>query len=840
MASNYQDNFIALDHGHLLREIIINGRYIHRQTHKTLNKVWAGKEYEDPDLFMRDIETESIRLNKEGYNCYVVMNTISPDFLKGYEGKKRIDNEIAAGDKDISERNMILIDIDRSQDTKISATASELKQSETIAWRIKDDLEEAGFPQPTMIMSGNGNHLQVPLDHWPNTEENKDRVKTFLEYLRDNYSTNTHKIDTVVSNASRITKMIDTYAMKGPDTKVRPWRKAVMNQKKNGELLTIQQMDDFLPDKPAPKVEPTETPSHSAEPLQGFDAAAHQPLLPLKVELEKFEEALEHFDPDDDRGEGQFKDGENYLAVVFAGKSLGEEAKEITRAWCKKSKLNRYVHNDFEKDWKSGGKTRNPTTVASLYYYLNGNKSNPAAGTLGDIANGERYAARHRAEILFVRDTEDNLRFDPQLGWVTANSDHAINGAKLVANAMTKRAYEWKAQDPESTAANKAIAEANRSSQKTGLQAMVWSARTCEGMSVDASALDAEPHLLGVKNGILNLDTGELLAPDPSILVTKRANVIYDPEAKAPRYESFLTECIPHREQIEFYMRWCGYRMSGHTTEQKYIFMKGVGGNGKSKDLELSLYVLGDYADTFKTDILVSAARDPQGHDADLLHFMGLRFAWCNETSEGKFLNEQAVKQIVDDGTVTGRSPYGKKQISFPMTAKIQIAGNHAPIVRGTDEGIWRRTLLFNWPIKFHDPSKTNPEDFKGPFRDGDLLPKLTREASGILNIWLAGYREWKKLGHLQIPDSIIKATNAYRDDNDIFKQFLTDCCEVAPTLTENKEQLWWKFNDWSDAGNYGKITKSSFNRMLRDRELMTMNDRRTVKGVSLQNKSPF
>ena len=133
MASNYQDNFIALDHGHLLPEIIINGRYIHRQTHKTLNKVWVGKEYEDPDLFMRDIETESIRLNKEGYNCYVVMNTISPDFLEGYEGKKRIDNEIAAGDKDISERNMILIDIDRSQDTKISATASELKQSEAIA-----------------------------------------------------------------------------------------------------------------------------------------------------------------------------------------------------------------------------------------------------------------------------------------------------------------------------------------------------------------------------------------------------------------------------------------------------------------------------------------------------------------------------------------------------------------------------------------------------------------------------------------------------------------------------------------------------------------------------------
>jgi P4 family phage/plasmid primase-like protien len=838
MASNYQDNFIALNHGHLLPEIIINGRYIHRQTHKTLNRVWVGKEYEDPDLFMRDIETESIRLNKEGYNCYVVMNTISPDFLEGYEGKKRIDNEIAAGDKDISERNMILIDIDRSQDTKISATASELKQSEAIAWRIKDDLEEAGFPQPTMIMSGNGNHLQVPLDHWPNTEENKDRVKTFLEYLRDNYSTNTHKIDTVVSNASRITKMIDTYAMKGPNTKVRPWRKAVMNQKKNGELLTIQQMDDFLPDKPALKANGAEPPSLSAEPEEEIEVLLHKPLLPEELDRQRFKEALENFSPDDYRGDGKITgDGGDWLGVMFAGASIG--AVEELREWSMRS--SKYEPEAFNKVIKNYGKnTGNPLTVRSLYSFLRGDRKSNAAGKLGDIANGELYAEHFIDTMLFVRDTDDVYRFDARVGWIKASSDYAIKNAKLIANRMTKKAFDSKLANPDSPSANKAISEANRSSQKPGLVNMVWSARSCEGMSVDASELDSKPYLLGVKNGILNLDTRELLQPDPSILVTKRANVIYDPDAKAPRYVRFLNECNPNKEEIKFYIRWCGYRMSGYTTEQKFIFMKGVGGNGKSKDLECSLFILGDYADTFKTDVLVSSTRDPQGHDADLLHFMGLRFAWCNETSEGKFLNEQAVKQIVDDGTVTGRSPYAKKQISFPMTAKIQIAGNHAPIVRGTDEGIWRRTLLFNWPIKFHDPSKTYPENFKGLFRDADLLPKLTAEASGILNLWLLGYQEWKELGHLQIPDSIIKATNLYRDEMDIFKQFLSDCCEIAPTLTEDKDKLWWKFNDWSAAGNYGKVTKSSFNRMLRERELMTMSDRRTVKGLSLRDKHPF
>ena len=102
--------------------------------------------------------------------------------------------------------------------------------------------------------------------------------------------------------------------------------------------------------------------------------------------------------------------------------------------------------------------------------------------------------------------------------------------------------------------------------------------------------------------------------------------------------------------------------MSGHTTEQIFIFDKGDGANGKTKDQECSKFVLGDYAAKFKTEVLISAERNPQGHDADLISFQGLRFAFCNETSEGKFLNEQQVKELVDEGTLTGRVPYGKNK----------------------------------------------------------------------------------------------------------------------------------------------------------------------------------
>lgn len=816
-----------------LDETVINARFLDdAKEMPAIDKIFYGKNYPTIEQFASVIESTLTKLNLKGYKAYINLNPIKPDFA----GK-------ACRDVDILERKNLLIDIDGVSDIRQPATDEEVQQALDLALEIETFLTEAGFSTPAITDSGNGIHLYYHLRNFDNDKENQNLIKRFLHCLAARYDNDTHKVDKVVHNASRISKAIGTLAYKGEATKDRPVRTSALLSSSEGSITPeelIKFIEEFESDEPIVKLNGAEPPSPFANREEGVEFIPNKPLLPEELDRQRFKEALENFSPDDYRGDGKITgDGGDWLGVMFAGASIG--AVEELREWSKQSKEGKYDPVEFEDVIKSYGKnTGNPLTVRSFYSHLRGERKSNAAGKLGDIANGELYAEQYRDTMLFVRDTDDVYRFDPNVGWLKASTDYAIRNAKLIANMMTKQAFAAKARNPDSPSANKAIAEANRTSQKTGLVNMVWSARSCEGMSVDASELDSEPHLLGVKNGILNLNTRELLEPNPSILVTKRANVIYDPEAKAPRYIRFLNECNPNKEEIKFYIRWCGYRMSGYTTEQKYIFMKGVGGNGKSKDLELSLFILGDYADTFKTEVLVSTARDPQGHDADLLHFKGLRFAWCNETSEGKFLNEQAVKQIVDDGTVTGRTPYGKKQISFPMTAKIQIAGNHAPIVRGTDEGIWRRTLLFNWPTKFHDPSKTYPEDFKGLFRDADLLPKLTAEASGILNLWLAGYKEWKELGHLQIPDSIIKATNAYRDENDIFKQFLSDCCDVAPTHTENKEKLWWKFNYWSEAGNYGKVTKSSFNRMLRERELMTMNDRRTVKGLSLRDEHPF
>jgi putative DNA primase/helicase len=102
------------------------------------------------------------------------------------------------------------------------------------------------------------------------------------------------------------------------------------------------------------------------------------------------------------------------------------------------------------------------------------------------------------------------------------------------------------------------MAHVERSSKAPSLRAMIEMAKSEAGMTVPASGFDANPLLLGVQNGVLDLARGKLLLPSPEILVSKRCNVCYDPQAKCPRFLSYLEEVQPDAKVRAFLQRFTG------------------------------------------------------------------------------------------------------------------------------------------------------------------------------------------------------------------------------------------------------------------------------------------
>ena len=112
---------------------------------------------------------------------------------------------------------------------------------------------------------------------------------------------------------------------------------------------------------------------------------------------------------------------------------------------------------------------------------------------------------------------------------------------------------------------------------------MVVVAQTEPGVLVSLEELDTDPLLLNVKNGTIDLETGELLEPDPRDLITKQAPVTYDPDATCPMWDDFLKRIMhADRDMISFIQRAIGYALTGKCTEQVLFMLYGIGANGKS------------------------------------------------------------------------------------------------------------------------------------------------------------------------------------------------------------------------------------------------------------------
>ena len=160
-------------------------------------------------------EDRALELNQAGYNVYTPLNPVKPDFCGA-----------AAKDADILHRRLLLIDIDRVGNTKQPATDDEVTRALMLAEAVAAFLAQNEWPDPILMMSGNGVHLYYGLSDLPNSDQSTAVIKGVLQALGKKFDNDEFAIDKSVFNASRITKLPGTVARKGIATEERPYRMA--------------------------------------------------------------------------------------------------------------------------------------------------------------------------------------------------------------------------------------------------------------------------------------------------------------------------------------------------------------------------------------------------------------------------------------------------------------------------------------------------------------------------------------------------------------------------------------------------------------------------------------
>jgi len=354
---------------------------------------------------------------------------------------------------------------------------------------------------------------------------------------------------------------------------------------------------------------------------------------------------------------------------------------------------------------------------------------------------------------------------------------------------------------------------------------MIHMASSEPGIPVGVDEIDADPWLLVVENGTLDLRTGTLREGRREDMITKMAPVKFDPEAKCPTWERFLMRIMGNNMAlIDFLQKAVGYSLTGDTREQCLMLLYGDGFNGKSTFINAISALLGEYAAGTPTESLMAKQGD-SGINNDIARLKGARFVSAIETEDGKRFSESLIKQLTGGDRVVARFLH-KEFFEFMPVFKLWLAVNHKPGIRGTDYAIWRRIRMVPFTVQIPETE-----------REGDLGDRLKDELSGILNWALDGLALWLETG-LKPPEEVKIATQEYRSEMDTLGKFLEECCILSDKFEVSTKSLYEAYKAWCEASGEYKITKKMLGIRLSERGIRSYSGGKNIQmkqGVDLK-----
>ena len=709
---------------------------------------------------------------------YITPNKINPALFA--RSPNRMTQSLpATSDDDVVEHTYLLIDIDPVRPSHVGSSEEEKRKAFEVARTIYASLSAEGWSPPIVGDSGNGVHLIYKINMKP-----KDSIlRRFYAALSLFFDVDGVTIDQKVFNPARIWKLYGTAVRKGADVEERPHRLArVLNIPEEFHRVPKKLVEQFA--KRAPENRGTLNSAKARRLDLWIDA--HLPTVGDAITWgDKGRKwVLTHCPFDESHNDSSAYIVQTHSGEVYAGCLHSNCVGSGRKGW-------RAFQDKYGKfRSSSSGDDDGPKQQVGSTAQMPG---------LTDLGNAKRLSTKFGREIKYIPSWKK---------WLTWNGkrwemDETGRTMRLAEETVADIFIEASSQS-DSNRAEKLFKHAVKSESAGSLHSMVSLASNELGMSVPIKKFDSDHWKLNVANGTIDLRTGQLLPFTRDDLITKICPVEYDPNAKSPVWDNFFHEILDGRlDLISFIYRYLGYSLTGSVREQKLLFCYGTGANGKSTFLNTIQRMLGTYSKQSAPELLLASKSGR--HPTEVADLMGARMVVSTEIERGRSFAEASIKQMTGGDPLKAR--YMKQDFfEFLPTHKLWLAANHKPVIKGNDEGIWRRVFLVPFEINIPEARQ-----------DKDLESKLMGELPGILNRVMAGCLDWQRNG-LNAPDTVLAATQEYREELDLMKPFFDDRCDIDQEHLINPKNLYNAYVDWCEDNHEYPMKPRFFANLMRER----------------------
>jgi putative DNA primase/helicase len=419
---------------------------------------------------------------------------------------------------------------------------------------------------------------------------------------------------------------------------------------------------------------------------------------------------------------------------------------------------------------------------------------------LTDFGNAERLADIGAGELIYV----------PGVGWHNWDGKryrHDEDDVEVTRRAAAAARSQYRALLDEGNDNDRSAQRkwAVQSESRRGIEAAIKLARVLPGITTSPDQLDADPWLINVQNGTLDLRTATLRPHDPGDLITKLAGAGYDPEATLQLWEDFLDQTTGGDTGLQWYLaQTSGYSLTGLTLAEVLFFFHGPGGSGKTTYAEAMRSMMGDYAIAASFETL-TRSRKGGGASNDIADLVGVRVAIAGEVDEGQSFNAGTVKSLTGGDTVRSRRLY-HESFEFRPQCKLWFAANERPSANAADDAFWRRMRQIPF-LRSRQEQEQDPSVKQRLTTDPDAR-------AAILAWAVRGCLDWQQNG-FAVPDCVRRHTREYRTENDPIQRWLDERYVLedagftpAKALTQSWLRWWEQNGERGRELSWQKVTK--------------------------------
>lgn len=303
-------------------------------------------------------------------------------------------------------------------------------------------------------------------------------------------------------------------------------------------------------------------------------------------------------------------------------------------------------------------------------------------------------------------------------------------------------------------------------------------------------------NLIACKNGLLDVETRELIPHSPDFFCVNVLPFDFDPTAPKPkRWFKFLDEVWPgdDEEPENTLQEFFGLALIGDTSYQKIIMPVGPPRSGKGTIARTLTALLG-------VENVASPTMASLGTNFGLAPLINKRLAIVPDARLGS-RSRQAVEHLLSisgEDTLTIDRKY-QDHWTGKIKALVLILTNELPKFSDASGALASRFIPLMFKESFLGREQLNLEQMLQP------------EMPGILNWSLKGLDYLRERGYFKMPQSSLAAVRQLQELSAPVTTFVQECCVIDPHQKIEKALLYKEWKDWCEKEGHKPGPQNTF-----------------------------